>query len=469
MSKDAHEGGGARSELICYGGVGMATGANFMLKTDTSVILFDCGLIQGSDEEEMKNWSPFAYDPSRVDMLFVSHAHADHIGRIPKLVRDGFSGVIYSTDATRDLARIMFDDALTLARFEKEREGRDHFYDERDVESALGLWKTIDYHSETRLNDETKVMFRDAGHVLGSAIITLTREREGRQRSFSFTGDLGNSPTPLLRPTEHILDSNYILMESVYGDRNHDSVEQRGNKLKRIVQGALRRGGALIIPAFSIERTQIMLYELNELIESGELPRVPVFLDSPLAERVTEVYKKYAHYFNEKVQKDIAQGDSIFDFPGLRISETREESKRIFDEPNPKIIIAGSGMSEGGRIQYHQKAYLSDPSCTLLIVGYQPVGGFGHALLHGAKKVRILGEQITVRAKIESIMSYSAHMQLSDLQVFVEKASEGSALERVFVAMGEPKASLFLVQRLRDYFGVDAVAPAECEVVPIDF
>jgi len=460
---------GGQSELVSYGGAGMTTGANFMLKTDDNVVLFDCGLIQGSDEEEEKNWNPFGYDPSSVDMLFVSHAHADHIGRIPKLVRDGFSGVIYSTDATRDLARIMFDDALAIAKFERERGGREHFYDERDVESAFSLWKTIDYHAETGLGEGLSVVFKDAGHILGSAIITLTREHEGRKRSFSFTGDLGNSPTPLLRPTEYILDSNYLLMESVYGDRDHRDVGRRGDELKRISLDAIRRGGALIIPAFSIERTQILLYELNELIESGELPQIPVFLDSPLAQSVTEVYKKYAHYFNEGVQKDIAGGDNIFDFPGLRISRTRDESKRIFYEPNPKIVIAGSGMSGGGRIQYHQKAYLSDPSCTMLIVGYQPVGGFGHALLNGVRAVNIFGERVAVRAKIESIMSYSAHMQLSDLQTFAEKASESGALERIFVAMGEPKASLFLVQRLRDYFGIDAVAPAEGEAIAVDF
>jgi metallo-beta-lactamase family protein len=453
------------SELIFYGGTGSVTGANFMLKTNTKTFLVDCGLIQGNDEEEQKNWDTFLYNPASVDVLFVTHAHADHIGRIPKLVRDGFQGVIYSTDATRDLARAMFDDALSIAHFEEKRAGKKHFYEEKDVTSALSLWKTIPYHIPTEIGDGFSVYFKDAGHVLGSAIIEITRN----DKKIAFTGDLGNSPTPLLRPTENVTDANYLLIESVYGDRDHKDVGNRTEKLKRVILDTAKRGGALIIPAFSIERTQILLYELNELVEANEVSKMSVFLDSPLATRVTDIYKKYQNYFNETVQEDIDGGDKIFDFPGFQISETRDDSRRINSEPNPKIIIAGSGMSEGGRIMYHQKEYLSDPKSTMLIVGYQPVGGFGHALLNGAKEMHIFGEKVPVRAKIESVMSYSAHMPSSALQEFVAKAGEGGALKRVFVAMGEPKASLFLVQRLRDYFGLDAIAPEEGQRIEIDF
>jgi len=453
------------SSLIFYGGTGSVTGSNFMLKTDAKVFLIDCGLVQGSDEEEEKNWEDFAYNAHDVDVLFVTHAHADHIGRIPKLVRDGFKGVIYSTDATRDLAGVMFDDALAIARHEAKKKGKEHFYNEKDVEDTMGLWKTIDYHATTDLGEGFSVYFKDAGHVLGSVIVEISRNG----KKIAFTGDLGNSPTPLLRPTEAVTDANYLLIESVYGDRDHKDVGSRTEDLKRIILETARRGGALVIPAFSIERTQILLYELNELVEAGEVPRMSVFLDSPLATRVTEIYKKHHNYFNETVQEDIKGGDAIFDFPGFQISETRDDSRRINSEPNPKIIIAGSGMSEGGRIMYHQKEYLSDQKSTMLIVGYQPVGGFGHALLNGAKEMHIFGEKVSVRAKIESIMSYSAHMQSSDLQEFAATAGESGVLEQVFVAMGEPKASLFLVQRLRDYFNLDAIAPEEGQSVEISF
>lgn len=453
------------SSLIFYGGTGSVTGANFMLKTDTKVFLIDCGLVQGSDEEEEKNWEDFPYDPSEVDVLFVTHAHADHIGRIPKLVRDGFKGVIYSTDATRDLASVMFDDALVIGRYEEKKNGKEHFYNEKNVEDTMSLWQTIEYHTMTNLGGEFSVYFKDAGHVLGSAIIEISRNG----KKIAFTGDLGNSPTPLLRPTEAVTDADYLLMESVYGDRDHENVGSRTGELKRIILDTAKRGGALIIPAFSIERTQILLYELNELVEAGEVPRMSVFLDSPLATKVTEIYKKHEEYFNKTVREDIDGGDAIFDFPGFQISETRDDSRRIGGEPNPKIIIAGSGMSEGGRIMYHQKEYLSDPKSTMLIVGYQPVGGFGHALLNGVKEMHIFGEKVPVRAKIDSIMSYSAHMQSSDLQEFAATAAEAGTLKQVFVAMGEPKASLFLVQRLRDYYGLNAIAPEEGQRIEIGF
>jgi metallo-beta-lactamase family protein len=317
----------------------------------------------------------------------------------------------------------------------------------------------------TEVGEGFSVYFRDAGHVLGSAIIEITRNG----KKIAFTGDLGNSPTPLLRPAENVTDANYLLIESVYGDRDHNDVGNRTEKLKKVILDTAARGGALIIPAFSIERTQILLYELNELVEADEVPKMSVFLDSPLATRVTDIYKKYQHYFNDAVQQDIGGGDNIFNFPGFQISETRDDSRRISGEPNPKIIIAGSGMSEGGRIMYHQKEYLSDPKSTMLIIGYQPVGGFGHALLSGVKDVHILGEKVPVRAKIESIMSYSAHMPSSALQEFLAKAGESGVLKRVFVAMGEPKSSLFLVQRARDYFGLDAIAPEEGQRIEIDF
>ncbi|MEX0910079.1 MAG: MBL fold metallo-hydrolase, partial [Candidatus Paceibacterota bacterium] len=257
-----------RSELVFYGGTGAVTGANFMLKTEEKTFLIDCGLIQGSDEEEEKNWNNFLYNPEDVDVLFVTHAHADHIGRIPKLVRDGFRGVIYSTDATRDLAEAMFDDALAIAHFEEKKTGKKHFYEEKDVSEALGLWQTVAYHTTIELGEGFSVYFKDAGHVLGSAIIEVIRSG----KKIAFTGDLGNSPTPLLRPTEKVTDAEYMLMESVYGDRDHKDVGSRTEKLKQVILDTAKRGGALIIPAFSIERTQILLYELNELVEANEVP-----------------------------------------------------------------------------------------------------------------------------------------------------------------------------------------------------
>lgn len=453
-----------KSELIFYGGAGSVTGSNFMLRTPELSMLIDCGMIQGSEEEEAKNWEDFPYDPATVDVLLVTHAHADHIGRIPKLVRDGFRGRIYSTDATMDLARVMFGDALAIAHFEEKKTGQKHYFDEADVERALSLWEPVPYHTEKDIGGGVQIFLRDAGHILGSAIIEVSRGG----RKIAFTGDLGNSPTPLLRPTEFVTDANYLLMESVYGDRDHADTSSRTEMLKRFITNTYKKGGTLVIPAFSIERTQIMLYELNEMVEAGEVPTMPVYLDSPLAIEVTDIYKQYKKYFNEEVREDIAGGDEIFRFPGLKMSHTRSDSQSINREKGPKIVIAGSGMSEGGRILYHYKEYLGDPKSTILLVGYQPVGGLGHALLNGKKDVTIMHERIRVRANIASLMSYSAHMQSSDLQEFGGRAAESGKLERLFVAMGEPKASLFLVQRLRDYFNIDAIAPEEGQRIEID-
>lgn len=454
----------SRSTLTFFGGAGSVTGSNFMVRTQDVVFLVDCGMYQGSQKEEEKNYEEFSYDPSEVDVLFVTHAHADHIGRIPKLVRDGFRGEIYSIDVTKDLAEVMFEDALSIAYHEKKETGKEHYFDENDVEQALSQWKTINYHEPLQVKG-LKVTAKDAGHILGSAIYEITRG----DRTIAFTGDLGNAPTPLLRKPEPVTDAHYMVMESVYGDRNHEGKEGRTQVFSRIITETIERDGALVMPAFSIERTQVMLYELNELVESGDIPSVPVYLDSPLAIRVTEIYKQYTKYFNKDARGDIKEGDDIFDFPNFHFSPTREDSKEINSEPNPKIIIAGSGMSEGGRILHHERRYLEDPASTILIVGYQPPGGLGRALLDGTKTVTLFGEKISVHAHIESIMSYSAHMGSDDLIEYGSTAGESGALEKVFVAMGEPRSSSFLAQRLRDYHDIKAIVPEEGHTATIEF
>jgi len=446
-----------------YGGVGSVTGANFMLDTGDVAILVDCGLVQGDKFAQEVNAEPFVYNPADADILFVTHAHADHIGRIPKLVKDGFAGVIYSTEPTRDFANIMLHDALKVMQYEKERYGHDVLYSEGDIAAALSLWKVVAYDEEIVLEGDIKVHYTDVGHILGSGMVHI--ERNGKK--IVFTGDIGNDPQPLLNPPVIPEEYDYLVMESVYGDRLHEEVAERTEMLKQEILETQHKHGTLIIPAFSLERTQGMLLEINNLVESGQIEPLPVFLDSPLAIKVTEMYRKYPQYLKTAVQEQINAGDDIFDFEGLSFTRTMKDSHEIKKEKGAKIIIAGSGMSHGGRIRMHEKNYLDDKNTTLLLVGYQSVGSLGRLLHDGAKNVKIDGEPVHVQAKVARIRGYSGHADRDQLLGIV--APWGEKAKTVFVTMGEERSSLFLVQRLRDYLGVNAVAPSQNEEVEIDF
>lgn len=456
------------AQLTFYGGAGTVTGANFLLeRIPVSVrkdisgeesgtkILIDCGLLQDRHFAPEVNRTAFPYDPKEIQALLVTHAHMDHIGRIPKLVRDGFIGTIYGTPATGELAEIMYADSLKIMEEEAHETGVVPLYDARDVQKTLVLWKNVPYHTKTDVGGGFGFSFKDAGHILGSAIIEVFVS--GSDSKIVFTGDLGNSPAPLLQDTETVADADYLIMESVYGDRNHEPKDERDRKLRECIIRAITRGGTLMIPSFSIERTQVLLYELNNLIEDGKMPSVPVFLDSPLAIAATGIYRRRIDAFNEGIQEEIKGGDNIFQFPRLTMTGTIEESKSINDVPEPKIVIAGAGMLTGGRILHHARRYLPDPQSTLLLVGFQAPGTLGRRIEDGVKEVTIFDKTIQVRASVENIRGYSAHKDSDHLVEFVSHTA--SRVKRVFVAMGEPKASAFLAQRLRDCLDVNAVVP----------
>lgn len=449
-------------KISFFGGTGSVTGANFLLESlmgDGTKILIDCGLAQGTKKEEEVNWQPFPYNPAEMTALLVTHAHLDHIGRIPKLVRDGFKGKIYSTPATKEISALSLEDSVGLLIREADREGQEYLYEKKDVAHSLSLWETTDYHQPFTIGPFS-IVARDAGHILGSAMMELTLEG----KKILFTGDLGNSPSPLLPDTEKITDVDYLVMESVYGDRNHEGREDRRARLEDAIEETLHGGGTLIIPAFSIERTQEILFEIEQMIEQSRIPLVPVFVDSPLGIKVTEVYKKYREDLNKMARTEDGK-DGIFRFPNLHLTLSTEDSKAIIKANPRKIIIAGSGMSTGGRILHHEKAYLSDPKSALVLVGYQTPGTLGRLLQDGLKRVKILGEEIEVKAKIISISGYSGHMDSDHLLNFVYQTAD--TVKRVFVVMGEPKSALFLVQRIRDYLGLDASAPVPSESVEI--
>lgn len=445
-----------------YGGTGAVTGANFLFDIGDKKILIDCGAVERENVCDEANLEPFAYDPASVDYLIVTHAHADHIGRIPKLVHDGFKGAIISTPATKDLAAVMFDDALSLMKGDQEKHGCRPLYGEDDVANALSRWKTREYHEPFSTGSAT-VDFLDAGHVLGSALVRLSRNGE----VIIFTGDLGNSPEPLLKDTESPKGAHYLVMESVYGDRVHEKREERLSSLVASIEETRTRGGVLLIPSFSIERTQILLHELDEMVTQGSMQPIPVYLDAPLAIRVTEVFRRYPDEMNETLQKRFAEGNDPFDFEGLKVTVTSAQSRVIHDAPNPKIIIAGAGMSSGGRIRAHEAQYLPDPNATVLFVGYQAPGSLGRRIQEGSKKVLINGETVPVRARIESVEGYSGHKDRDGLLDFVEETQQ--TLKRVFVVMGEPKSETFLAQRIKDFLGVHATVPQQGDQVQVTF
>lgn len=439
------------------------TGANFLLETGGRKFLIDCGMFQGTPDSDTRNSQPFDYDPKEIEILFVTHAHLDHIGRIPFLIKEGFRGKILSTPPTKELTALMLEDTVNLLDREARAKGVLPLYGKAEMLQALNLWQTFDYHETKELGDGLGVTPKDSGHILGSAMYEFTKNG----KKIVFTGDLGNTPTPLLKDTEPLKGVDYLVMESVYGDRNHESQEERVNKLKQAIEVTVKRGGTLVIPAFSMERTQVLIYEINKMVESGQLKPVPVYLDSPLAIRVTEVYRHSQENFNDDVKKAISLGDEIFKFPLLKLAHTTQESLAIKRHDGPKVVIAGSGMSMGGRVLMHERDYLPDSNSMILLPGYQSVGTLGRKLQNGEKEVEIEGEKVAVRAEIREIHGFSSHKDSEHLLDFVAETAE--SLKKVFVVMGEPKAGMFLAQRIHDYLNVEAIYPEVDQRSEIDF
>ncbi|KKW09831.1 MAG: hypothetical protein UY47_C0004G0005 [Parcubacteria group bacterium GW2011_GWB1_49_7] len=377
-------------------------------------------------------------------LTFATHAHIDHIGLIPKLYREGFRGDIYSTRATKSIAEFLLADAVKINADDAEP-----IYGADDVLGCLSLWKTLEYHQKLELNG-IKVEFLNAGHILGSAMAQFSFPLD---RKMLFTGDLGNSPSPLLPDVEKVGGLDYLLMESVYGDRNHESKEERDREFERVVREAIGRKGTLLIPAFSLERTQVLLTKLKALLEEKKIPSVPVYLDSPLAIRITEIYER------------VKEGND-FNFQELHETAKIADSREIAEVRGAKIIIAGSGMSTAGRIVGHEEMYLPDPRATILLAGYQAQGTLGREIEEGLRSITIGEKKIIVRAKVEKISGFSSHADSNALVGFASESAK--TLKKVFVAMGEPKSQIFLAQRLRDELGVDAVATEKGKSYELD-
>ena len=453
-------------KITFAGGAQMPTGSNFLVEFGGKKILIDCGLVQGEKYSVPINSEPFSYDPKSVDFLFITHAHLDHVGKIPRLVHEGFRNNIISTEPTREMAELIMLDSMGILGKEAVRDGIPMLYEEKDVLESMQLWGTTlpyekAYTIKTDDGDAT-VTLHDAGHILGSAIIEIAY----KGKKLAFTGDLGNTPSPLMKDTTLLKDIDYLVIESVYGDRNHKDKDRRIEIFKEAVTTTIQKGGTVLIPAFSIERTQEMLLAFNELVESKQIPEIPVYLNSPLGINITKIYKKYDSWFNENIESIIKSGDDIFAFKGLIQTPSPEESKAINGDNRPKVIIAGSGMSNGGRILHHEAKYLPDPNSTIIIAGYQAVNTLGRHIVDEEKEVYIHGNPIPLRARVVNIHGFSAHKDSEHLVEFV--ASTADTLKKVIVVLGEPKSTYFLGQRIHETYDVPVFVPEKGDVITLE-
>ncbi len=458
-------------KLTFLGGAHSVTGANYLLEHKNQKILIDCGLFQGSEFADELNYTPFGYKPSEVQHVLITHSHIDHVGRLPKLFRDGFRGSVITTGASVDMIRVTLPDNMRHIEEEARDMGREPLFHESDMNGLFGLLWETQYHKDIDLGDGISAKFLDAGHILGSAIIVISwKDADGTAKKIAFTGDLGNPPTPLLRPTEYVSDVDYVVIESAYGDRIHENRDQRRELLRGVVMETMQGNGALLIPSFAVERTQELLYELDQISHEHSFENVPVFVDSPLAIKMTSVYQKHGDYFNKEAAYLINSGDDIFHFKGLHMTASVEESKAINAAPFPKIIIAGSGMSQGGRILHHEQRYLPDPRSTILFIGHQVAGSRGRKIQQGDDVVRIFGENVPIRCRRITISSYSAHADQNGLLAWIERArnpltGKKTRLKHVFVVQGEESAAKELARLAAERFGLTTDAPAQGESV----
>lgn len=448
-------------KITFYGSTEGVTGSNHIVEAAGKKFLVDCGLFQGGDKADMKNWEDFPYDPEQIDFVLLTHSHIDHMGRLPVLIKKGFKGKIYATAPTAAFADIFLRDTCNIIKGTAEKLGQDELFSIEDVEKTLQLFETHDYYKMINPAEGIDIKFYDAGHILGSSIIEVKAD----SKTVIFSGDLGNPPVPILRDTDAIKEADYVVMESTYGDRNHESSDQRKLELERAIEETVAHDGVVLMPSFAMERTQEILYEINELVGQNRIPGIPVYLDSPLAEKATVIYKKFPQYFDQEAKGYLKDGDDFFNFPTLHFVKGREESIRLDQDQSPKVIIAGSGMSTGGKIVFHEQAYLPKETTLLLIVGFQVEGTPGRQLKDGSKVVKIAGEEVEVKANVQSIESYSAHADQEKLIYWIGKFEK--PIEKVILVHGEEAAKEALKHKIEEEKGYAVAIPKEMETIEL--
>ena len=464
--------------LSFLGAAQNVTGSQYLLETDNTRLLIDCGLYQ---ERELKgrNWSPFFMSPQSLDAVLLTHAHLDHCGLLPRLIQKDFNNSIYCTAATAEITRIMLLDAGKLqeedAEFKKRRHQKEKrkgkypeipLYTQEDAEAVFPLFSPVKYGQPVPIGDGIEASFHDAGHVLGSSMVKLKIGQNEEQRTIIFSGDIGRWSKPILEDPTLFDEADYIVVESTYGDRSLERIDDTANDFAEIINATANKGGNIVIPSFALERSQEIMYYLNKFRLEGRIPHLPVFLDSPMAISITEVFGNHPHLFDGEMKRLLSQEKSPFDFPELKLTRTTEESKELNRLKGSNIIIAGSGMCTGGRIKHHLVNNITKEESTILFVGYQASGTLGRYIVNGAKSVRILGQYYPVRARIAQVHGFSAHADREELIKWLSGLANPP--RRVFVTHGELDASKNLAGLVREGKGWETLVPRYRQQVLLD-
>ncbi len=446
------------------------TGSCHLIKTEDHNVLLDCGQFQGGKAQDAMNREPFPFDPKSIECMVLSHAHIDHCGRIPLLVKRGFKGPIYCTSATADLLKVMLEDSAYIHEKEAEWQTKKNrragapdvepLYTVEDADRALKLVKPVEYDQLIEISDDMRFVFNDAGHILGSAITEIWVREGDSETKIVFSGDLGVMHRPILKDPTIIKKADCVIMESTYGDRLHPENAMDVRRLIDIIIKTSERGGSVVIPSFAVGRTQELLYELNRFYEDhtefdDKLDKVNVYVDSPMATTATEVFRRNAQVFDEEAREYIVKGDDPLDFRNLRFTRSTEESQRLNRDNKPKVIISASGMCEAGRIRHHLKHHLWDPKSSIVFVGYQAEGTLGRALINGLKDVSLFGDQIHVEAEIYDLKGFSGHADQAGLLEWLSGFQKTPA--QVFLVHGEDKAKLALADAVRKKLGYEPI------------